>query len=400
MTKRTTGLVALAATLTLAACGHSQDPVTGGGGGIFNPGTISNPVAQNYSQSIIAVPNVPTPTTATPPGPNWSIDVSTVDQTNGILYLADRTNCGVDVFNIFTNTYVGTIGPTNNTPSFATPTSTCASIGSSFAGNTGKSTTSGPNGIILIGTTKMYAGDGNGTVKVLNLTTKTVTSTLTLTGAKLRTYEGSYDPDDNIALITNDQESGGPVENFINTTNDTLIRQVKVSTATGMEGSFYSPTLHKFVLAIPVTKANKNGEIDIVDPTTGTTQSIFPLPGTCGPMGVAQGTANTAIVACSDPGETYIVDVGSGSYLTHTLQAGGGDGVSYDATTQRFFIANSNNTTTGVKGGPAAPVTTIMNAVTGYFIENVPGQVNGHTVATYQGKFYVPFPNNGLAVFQ
>lgn len=384
------------AAMVLAGCG-------GGGGnlsGLTSTPTLSNPAAIAFTTSYITVPNVPVPVTPAPPGPYWSFDISLVDNTTGLYYLADKTNCGVDVFDAKASTYVATIGPAKSPPAFATVTGTCASIGSPFSGNTGKSSSSGPNGLVQVSATKMYAGDGNGTVKIINLQSRTVTGTIVIPTATKRTDEGSYDPDDHIALIANDSETY-PLLTFIDTTTDTVLGQTVRSDATnGMEASLYAPQLHAFVQAVPATKANKNGELDVIDPTTRTVKAVYPMSGTCGPTGIALGPNSHLVVACGDVGEMYVMDVTNGSTLAQINQAGGGDEAAYDAATNRFFVTNGNNTSNGVKGGPPQPVTSVIDAGTMFFIQNIPTEAHAHSIATYNGKIFNPIPSRGVAVLQ
>jgi hypothetical protein len=389
-------LLALGATLALCSCG-------GGGGsfsGLFNTPTKSNPPAIGFTTNYIPVPNVPVPIAPAPPGPYWSIDVGIVDQAAGIYYLADKTNCGVDVFDAKANAFITTIGPKTSPATFLTVNGTCASIGSPFSGNTGKGSGSGPNGLVLIGATKLYAGDGNGTIKIIDRSKRTITGTITIPGAKFRTDEGSYDADDNVVMIASDSEAS-PILTFINTITDTVIAQTIRSDATGgMEASEYDSQLHKFVQAVPVTNANKNGEIDLIDPLTQAVTTVYPLPVACGPTGISIAPNQHMVIACGTVANTLVMDVTSGTILATINQAGGGDVTSYDATIDKFFVANSNNTSTGVKGGPLLPVTSVIDGTTSFFIQNLPSEAHAHSVATYQGKAFVPLPSKGIAVYQ
>jgi len=389
-------LLALGATLAVCSCGGGGSSYSG----IFNTPTKSNPPAIGFTTNYIAVPNVPVPIAPAPPGPYWSIDVGIVDQAAGLYYLADKTNCGVDVFDAKANAYLTTIGPAKSPASFLTVNGTCTSIGSPFAGNVGKGSGSGPNGLVLIGTTKLYAGDGNSTIKVINRTTRTVTGTIVIPNAKFRTDEGAYDPDDNIVMIANDSETS-PLLTFINTTTDTVIGQTVRSDATGgMEASEYDSQLHKFVQAVPVTKTNANGEIDLIDPITQAVTAVYPMPGACGPTGISIAPNQHMVIACGNVANTFVMDVTSGTILATINQAGGGDVTSYDATIDKFFVTNSNNTSTGVKGGPLLPVTSVIDGTTSFFIQNIPSEAHAHSVATYQGKAFVPIPSKGVAVYQ
>lgn len=367
--------LALAALLAASACGGGGG--TSGSSGLFSDHPYNAvPPTSSYTQSVIAIPNVPG-TTA------WSIDIGLVDGTGAFYYLADKTNFGVDVVDLNANTYVTTISGTGKL---------------AFQGNTGVSKSSGPNGILFVGTSKLYANDGNNTVKVIDLGTRTVTKSIAL-GGKSRADEGSYDPDDNIALVDSDSDS--PVfQSFINTTTDTLIGTLKRPDATGMEDSIYVSSLHAFVQAVPVTKTNKNGEIDFIDPVAETIRNVFPMPNKCGPTGLALGPNGELLVACSDPGETYILDIGDGHTLAQINQAGGGDQSAYDPATNRFYVSNSNSTSDGTKTGAPTPVFTVIDAGTKFFIENVPIEAHAHSLAAYNGRIFVPRPSLGVAVYK
>ncbi len=389
-------LLALGATLALCSCGGGGSSFSG----IFNTPTKSNPPSINFTTNYIPVPNVPVPIAPAPPGPYWSIDVGIVDQSTGLYYLGDKTNCGVDVFDAKANTYLTTIGPAKSPPTFLTVNGTCASIGSPFTGNTGKSSGSGPNGLVLIGATKLYAGDGNGTIKIISRTTRTVTGTIVIPNAKFRTDEGSYDGDDGIVMIANDSETS-PILTFINTNTDTVIAQTIRTDATGgMEASEYDSQLHRFVQAVPVTTKNPNGEIDLIDPLSQAVTAVYPMPVACGPTGISIAPNQHMVIACGNVANTLVMDVSSGTILATINQAGGGDITSYDATIDKFFVANSNNVSTGVKGGPLLPVTSVIDGTTSFFIQNIPSEAHAHSVATYAGKAFVPLPSKGVAVYQ
>jgi hypothetical protein len=363
---------AVAALLVLAACNGS-----GGGNGIGSEHPyLAIPPPANLTASTIAVPNVPVAS----PAPIWSFDIGLVDDSTGLYYLADKTNSGIDVFDAKANTYLKTIT-------------------GGFIGNTGTSSSSGPNGLILIDSTKMYAMDGNNTMKVVNLTSGTVTKTVPL-GGKKRGDEGSYDPDDHIVMIASDADSP-PFLTFINTTTDTVINKVSYPQATnGMEDSLYIPSMHAFLQAIPATKTNKNGEIDVIDPVSEQVKAIYPISIACGPTGLALGPNLALLVACGQPGSTLVIGAATGAVLAQINQAGGGDESAYDATTNRFYVANSNNTADGTKAGAPAPVVTVIDAGTLFFVQNIPGEVHAHSIASFNGKVFEPRPSLGVSVFQ
>lgn len=103
----------------------------------------------------------------------WSLQTpSSVDQSNiynGTYYLADRTNAGVHVVDLSTNTQKIMI------TGFVT----------SVVNGSVSSASSGPSGLVVLADrNEMYVGDGDGTVKVVDLSTNTVIANIT-TGSKI-----------------------------------------------------------------------------------------------------------------------------------------------------------------------------------------------------------------------
>src|SRR5262245_49121143 len=117
----------------------------------------------------------------------FSFDISWVDAGTQRYYLADRNNAAVDVVDARTHTFIGQI--------------------SGFVGfHPSPPSTSGPNGILVIPSlNQLWAGDGNSTVKVVDLSSNTIIDTID-TGGTRRVDELAYDPDDGLILVDNDAE--------------------------------------------------------------------------------------------------------------------------------------------------------------------------------------------------
>src|SRR5665647_3072312 len=79
-----------------------------------------------------------------------SFDISFVDPVIGIYVLGDRTNKAVDVIDTTTNTVL-------------------TQLLGGFVGFTGNNDTSGPDGVLTVGHHEIWVGDGNSTVKVIDL---------------------------------------------------------------------------------------------------------------------------------------------------------------------------------------------------------------------------------------
>src|SRR5438093_9802623 len=85
-----------------------------------------------------------------PGAPLTSFDISFVERSSQTYYLADRSNKAVDIFDASSNTFETRVA--------------------GFVGFTGNNDTSGPNGIVVVHDRgEIWAGDGNGTVKVIDL---------------------------------------------------------------------------------------------------------------------------------------------------------------------------------------------------------------------------------------
>ncbi|HYL34403.1 MAG TPA: hypothetical protein VEV17_00670, partial [Bryobacteraceae bacterium] len=124
-----------------------------------------------------------------------SSDISWIDQGSQRFYLADRGNGKgqgrIDVIDTNQNAFLYSI-PSNT-----------AQVG--FAGivpaATPGCTISGPNGVVAIPLlNQLYVGDGDSTVKVVDLAAKAVVATIS-TGGKCRADELAYDPQDHIIMI-------------------------------------------------------------------------------------------------------------------------------------------------------------------------------------------------------
>src|SRR5690242_16129383 len=113
------------------------------------------------STSAGAILNAPPATTVridkigVPGKPLKAFDISWVDPASSHYYLADRSNGAIDVVDGNTDTVTTQIG--------------------GFVGATGKNDTSGPDGVVVTFSNKeLWAGDGDSTVKVVDLTTNKI----------------------------------------------------------------------------------------------------------------------------------------------------------------------------------------------------------------------------------
>ena len=410
------------ATLLLAGCG-------GGGSNNNNSGVIL--------KAFIAVPNVGATT-------NFSFDISAVDTVKGRFYFTDRNNKAVDVFDIKTNTFIKQI------------TGGFAGCDTGPTCNGASNDNSGPDGLNIIpGTTFIYVGDVN-SVKIIDTQTDTVVKTIAIGGSSgLRADEGCYDPDHNLFMINSPGESP-PFATFIDTTTQKIIATVLFTDpgsgpggtgSLGLEACIYDHGTASFLVNNDGSTANPHGEVDVIPaafvltgspaapltltlpvPTSGSGFKIFPL-GNCDPTGIDLGPGTDVGVMCRQNTTgallTFqILDRTNGT-VRAVLNAGGGDQIAYDAATNRYYLAASRFTASGLAGVmgacsaavPCTPQLIVVDAATRKVVASVATGNNAHSVGvdptTHQA--YLPyssaaapggcstcaaaFPSGGVAVY-
>src|SRR5215469_2828519 len=138
-----------------------------------------------------ATASTATCTKSTSPQKVTSFDISFVDPRTGNYFLADRTNCAVDIVDTSTNTVAA---------QYTDPAHP-------FAGFTGNNDTSGPNGVLVTDHNRIWVGDGGSLVKVLDLGTGNELTTPINTGGVNRADELCFDARNRIIVMANDAES-------------------------------------------------------------------------------------------------------------------------------------------------------------------------------------------------
>jgi len=412
----------LIATLLLAGCG-------GGGGG--------SPVDTLRLMANIAVPGVG-------PATNFSFDISAVDTVKGRYYFTDRNNKSVDVFDIKTNTFIKQI-----TGGFAGCDTGPTCVGAS-------NDNSGPDGLNIIpGTTFIYVGDVN-SVKIIDTQTDTVVNTIAIGGASgLRADEGCYDPDHKIFMINSPGETP-PFATFIDTTTQKIIATLLFTDpgtgpngrkSDGLEACVYDHATASFLNNNDGSTTNPHGEVDVIPasfvlqgtpaapvtltlpvPTPGNGFKIFPL-GNCDPTGIDLGPGTDVGVMCRQsttgaPLTFQILDRTNGTSRA-VINAGGGDQIAYDAATNRYYLAASRFTASGLAAtngacsaaSPCTPLLIVVDATTRQIVASAVTGNNAHSIAVDPNthQVYMPyssavapggcatcaatFPSGGVAVY-
>lgn len=355
------------------------------------------------NNGVLVIPQVPPPPTLTNPAPcqglvttldkspnnRWSVDISWFDPETQKLYLADRNNFAVDIFNTKSEKTVGLaggfVGIQPTTPAGITP---------EVANN------SGPNGVLVVNRRnihQLWAGDGvpcafdppNQTdhvtctdtshVLVYNLDenglpTSTAPFASVDVGGQRRADELAYDPDDQLILIANDDDLDLFVT-FIKVSNVAsdikVVAKIPIPEAEGcgIEQPVYDHASNRFYLAVPCTSSNPNGAIYVINPQTMKVDKVYDTVGTvsgnavpCFPHGLALGPRQNLLLGCSgdgDPGTqliSIIMKATTGKVLKTFTQAGGSDEVWYNPGDNKYYLAMSSWTSTGkISNPPTAP---------------------------------------------
>jgi hypothetical protein len=342
-----------------------------------------------------------------------AFDISTVDSKAGIYAFSDRTNASVDVFALNDNEF--TDGVLN--PNFPDQISLAFQV-PGFAGAFPNHNISGPDGLVAVNHSELWAGDGNSTVKVINIASHQITDIIP-TGGVERADEGTYDPKDRLLLFANDAETPYPFISLISAVPDqsgihkvlgritfdgsssvtSEGKPIKLPAATnGIEASQYDPATGMFYLDIPQDGADQNvGATVVINPKTFTVETVFKILG-CQPTGMALGPRNQALLGCSatnnaaaTPLPAQVISLITGQKLA-TFPIKGNDEVWFNPGDDNYFAAGETNVPTSLG---------IIHADTLTLDEIIPTVPGAHSVAadSISNRVFVPLgagPDNTI----
>ncbi len=302
--------------------------------------------------------------------PLASFDISWVDEPTETYFLADRSNAAIDIVNAEDNTFLGRIP--------------------GFVGFRGSNPVSGPNGVVAIHSEhKLWVGDGDSTVKVVDLDTRTIVDTISTGGAK-RADELAFDPRDHILMVTNPDDDTAFVT-FISTRTHEVLGHLFFPDATdGIEQPVWDPETHRFLQAVPETTTNERGEIAVIDPRTMQVTNVFEVPedvGICHPHGLVLGPNQHVLLGCSDGGalaKTVIMDARDGSIVAVIRGKGGSDQVWFNRGDNRYYLAARSN--------PGGPALVVIDAETNTFLAQAGTAPNAHSVAADRKNNHIFVP--------
>lgn len=312
-----------------------------------------------------------------PGKPLTSFDIGFVNA-DGVYALADRSNAGLDFFDGASGRFLGRA---------------TGFVGSAAGG----SDESGPNGVVAVGRHEFWAGDGDSTVKAVDLRTKKVIASIP-TGGKKRADEIAYDARDHLVIAVNNADDP-PFVTFISTRSRKVVGRLALRRASdGAEQPVWDPTSGLVYVSIPSLDGVKaHGAVAVIDPRTHRLVRFMPV-GECMPAGLALGPHDDLLLGCSDdavaagfPARSFVMSAGTGRIVASLPQVGGSDEVWSDRKAGRFYLAAVANT-----GGP---VLGIVDSRTDRWIGNSPTGPHAHSVAAdaATGKVFVPIAAGSAA---
>jgi hypothetical protein len=324
----------------------------------------------------------------------FSFDISWVDPTTGLYFLADRSNAALDV--------IDTTGKFAGQGSSTGPDTLFGQIGGAaigFAGDTGTTATSGPNGVTVAPNIPcIFATDtastGGGRVVAINYNVSFVTLAGAVnTGGNRRADELAFDPTDRLLLVINNAEVSpstpfGTLINVSPTCGLTIATQftfTSIHATNGAEQPVWDPTTQKFYLSIPEVNGPGGGGPTggvLRIGTSGVFENFYPI-NFCGPGGLTVGPNGDLLVGCNAVFDT------SGNACTAVVPAPNPAGTP----------AAHPATCTGI----AFPQAAICNPAagrncTGNALVSVPGIGGGDEVwfNSGDGNYYVTGGNNPI----
>ena len=314
-----------------------------------------------------------------PPGgtPLVAFDISWVDTSINLYFLADRTHKQIDVIPIDATPTVLTIKPTGSAAFAGSPATfpNCTKAGGNDC--------VGPNGVLTLFNTatnerELWVGDGPtknsacidgqpfcSTVKVFAGSDAHLVTIINTFGTA-RADELCFDPKDHLVMIANDADSP-PYVNFISTDTGKVVNQIVFSEASnGIEQCQWSGAQQAFFLNLPEVNGpgddSSPGEVVKIS-ATGVVLAKFPVDVTqCGgPQGMALGPDPQILLGCfaptsinggalNGPQNSMIIDATDGDIITVLKDQGGADQVWFEPGSGHYFLAAGGHLPAGQLG--------------------------------------------------
>jgi hypothetical protein len=317
-----------------------------------------------------------------------AFDISFVDPAIGLYVLADRTNGSVDLFDAGDASFIGRVGGFKGVVL--------------NANGTANNNLSGPDGVVIVDHRQVWAGDGDSTVKVIDLATKNIVDTISTDG-KFRCDEMALDSRDHILAVANNADDP-PFVTMINTDTHAIVGKLifdkadaGVDAQNGIEQPQWSAATGMFYVSVPqVGPDAAQGGVSVIDPGSKSVVATYLVPD-CSPAGLTLGPNHQALIGCSasfgtKPNvltQSVVIDITNGDIVANIPQVGGSDEVWFDPGTQHYYLAARNNTD---NNGTIMPALGSVDARTNAFDGVVATSTTAHSVAAERRSHHVFVP--------
>jgi DNA-binding beta-propeller fold protein YncE len=305
-------------------------------------------------------------------------DISFVDQASERYFLADQSNRGVDIFDSKENKYLGRVG---------------GFVGRVTENGKPNRDKSGPDGVIATGD-QAWAGDGDSTLKFIDLKTMKITDTIA-TGGTTRVDEMAYDPRDEVLIAVNNAEDPPFVTLFSTKPDHRVLGKILFSNATdGAEQPAFNPGDGFFYVSIPeIDKDPKKGGVAVIDPRSHKIVRMLTHE-MCHPNGIAFGPDQNFALGCSAKGEggmppvIVVMNARTGTSVATVAEIGGADMVAYSAKNNQYYI--------GAARMPGGGVVGVIDAKTNTLEQKIPlaGPITPHSLAVDDNNGHLFVPSN------
>jgi hypothetical protein len=337
-----------------------------------------------------------------------SFDISWVDFERSLYFLGDRSNSGVDIISTRNNKFIGRAG---------------GFVGIKLAGGAVDNNHSGPDGVVSHGNW-LYAGDGDSTLKVFDISDPTQPSLVATipTGGSTRVDEMALTADGELLLAVNNAEDPPFATLFAARGAGTaIIGKVTVDAAIiphgaglSIEQPAWDEQTKRFYVSVPTIANNPSGcnfvaptppattppvtcsgGLLTIDPTevnsSGLVLTTVVSLNECGPNGLTVGPHDNLLEGCTPRNEpsnrSELVINADSLNFANIGNVTGADEVWFNEGDNRYYTGSSSNT--AALGGP---VLGVIDAVTNLLIETIPVSSGSHSVAadSRRNHIYVP----------
>lgn len=326
----------------------------------------------------------------------WApLNSTSVDQSvihNGTYFLSDRVNNGVHVINLSKKQQTSII---------------TGFRGLSTINGKNNYAISGPNGLLVLpDRNELYVGDGDGTVRVIDLFTHSIVGNIS-TGSTHRADEMAYDAKTGIVAVTLPNDNP-PAVAIISAKDRRSTGNITFHGASGLEQPTFNPADGLFYVSVPTTSTNVGGEIAGVDASAMKITRTLALQ-ECIPAGIVFGPNQHLFISCSQDqilkfGTAFsqVMDVASGRIIANISGIAGVDQVAYDPHANLYFATAYQNLKGGRKEGEPTPQLAVIDAEKNVLLQTlVTDNVTAHSVAVDPAtdQCVVPLKQYGIALY-